>query len=129
MSAEIAAERERMTSTEIMAVTGYKLRTIQEMAETGRIDWAYQPNGPGSRWFYDRAAFLKWWSSNSSKGREPRPKKRDHEKRASTGAMGGRTGRSNAAADRAVDPLIEKIRQLRKSMASGPKNSTPSEKV
>jgi hypothetical protein len=108
-----AALPERMTSAEISRITGYKMRTIQEMAETGAIDWAYQPNGPRSRWHYDRDGFLKWWGSGGSKGRELKPEERlERRPWASIGAMAGRGVKSSDRASPSADPSRQKIQRL-----------------
>ena len=50
-----------LTARELQERTGYSLRTIQEMAASGRWSWARQPNGARGRYFFEADGFEAWW--------------------------------------------------------------------
>lgn len=51
---------DRVKASELAKRSGLSIRYFQRLAAERKVEWATQPNGPGSSWLFDLAGFEAW---------------------------------------------------------------------
>lgn len=96
--------------------TGRTVRYWQRMAGEKKIDFATQPGGPGTSYYYDLAAFEAWFAAGGKKKTPWQPAQRKARgSRTSGGGTDALTAEWKKTASRTESPLKQAIR---KSLAS-----------
>ncbi len=52
-----------LTAAQLAERTGFTARYFRGLAQSGRIDWAFQPDGERGAWRFAEDGFKQWWKS------------------------------------------------------------------
>lgn len=93
--------------------TGRTMRYWQRMAAEKKIDFATQPGGPGTSYYFDLAAFEAWFAAGGKKKTPWHPAQRKPRRGSKTsgGATDALTAEWRKTASRTESPLKQAIRK------------------
>ena len=96
-----------LTARDLADRTGKSVRYFQKLAASRKIDWASQPGGEDTAWFFQEIGFERWLAAGC--------KKAGGKWQTSTGAARSSTGARRTRGRSTGNPLKQRLEQLLKS--------------
>ena len=119
MTRALPAPVQWVDAADLAKRTGKTVRYWQRMAAEGKIDFATQPGGPRTTYYFDLAAFEAWFAAGGKKKTPWQPARRKARvSKTSGGAMDALTVEWRKTAERSESPLRQAIQKRRASVLS-----------